>query len=64
MPEDLVREARERGVSVSKACEEGLRKAVAEARRAAWIEENRPAMDAWNAYVAEHGIPYAEFRRF
>lgn len=64
LPEDLVREARERGVALSAACEEGLRKAVADARREAWIRDARPAFEAWNRYVEEHGVPLAEFRQF
>lgn len=29
-----------------------------------WVQENRPAMDAWNDYVEQHGLPLAEFRQF
>ena len=32
--------------------------------RERWLAENRPAMDAWNAYVEAHGVPLAEFRQF
>jgi hypothetical protein len=28
-----------------------------------WRAENRATMDAWNDYIATHGIPYAEYRR-
>jgi antitoxin CcdA len=28
-----------------------------------WRAENRATMDAWNDYMATHGIPYAEYRR-
>jgi antitoxin CcdA len=31
---------------------------------AAWLNENGPALEAWNDYVEAHGIPLAEFRRF
>jgi antitoxin CcdA len=34
------------------------------ARRAEWIEANREAIEAWNAYVAEHGLPLESFRAF
>jgi antitoxin CcdA len=64
LPEDLVREARERGVNLSQACEAGLRKAVTDARREAWLRDARPAMDAYNAWIAENGIPLEEYRQF
>lgn len=34
------------------------------ARRAEWIEANREAIEAWNAYVAEHGLPLESLRTF
>jgi post-segregation antitoxin (ccd killing protein) len=41
----------------------GLPIEVAEAARQ-WLQENRPAMDAWNEYVERQGLPLAEFRQF
>ena len=64
LPELVLREARTLGINVSQACERGLSGAVAERRRAAWIEENSEAMGAWNAHVAAHGLPLARFRQF
>ena len=64
LPEELLRDAREMGINLSQACERGLAVAVAEQRRQRWLEENREAMDAWNGYVAEHGLPLAAFRQF
>lgn len=29
-----------------------------------WLAENRPAMDAWNDYVEQHGLPLTESRQF
>ena len=60
----LVEEARSFGINVSRACEEGLDRAVREERRRRWIEQNREAMEASNAYVAEHGLPLAKYRMF
>lgn len=60
----LVEQARELGVNVSKACERGLEEEVGKARAAAWLEANRPALEAWNRYVEKHGVPLAEHRRF
>ena len=64
LPEALLREAREMGINLSQACERGLAAAVSEARRRRWVEENQAAIEAWNHYVAEHGLPLAEHRQF
>ena len=64
LPEALLREARALKINVSKACENGLSAEVANTRARQWVEENRPAMEAWNDYVEQHGIPLAEFRQF
>lgn len=64
LPETLLREAREIGINLSQACERGLTAEIADTRRRRWVEENREAVDAWNEYVAEHGLPLAAFRQF
>jgi antitoxin CcdA len=64
LPEALIREARALDINISQACEKGLAVAVSEAQAAAWLKENRPAIDAWNDHIHEHGIPLAEFRQF
>jgi antitoxin CcdA len=60
----LVEEARQLGVNVSQASNRGLEEAVRKARADRWLEENKPALDAYNEYVAEHGLPLAKFRSF
>lgn len=60
----LVSEARELGVNLSRACEAGLAAELKSAREARWIEENREAIEASNRWVADNGLPLAEFRRF
>lgn len=64
LPEPLLRDARALGINLSQACERGLAAAVAERRRARWLDENQGAMDAWNEHVAEHGLPLAAYRQF
>jgi antitoxin CcdA len=61
---ELIDTARALGINVSRACERGLKREVAEATRAQWLEENREAIEGWNAYVREHGLPLAKYRRF
>jgi post-segregation antitoxin (ccd killing protein) len=36
----------------------------AQHRADAWRILNRAAIEAWNQYVEQHGIPPAEFRQF
>lgn len=64
LPEKLVAEAKEHGVSVSRSCEAGLAAAVKKAREDKWIEENKPFFDYWNRWVEENGLPLAEYRMF
>ncbi len=64
LSEPLLREARALKINVSQACEHGLASAVANAKAAQWQAENRAAMDAWNDYVEQNGLPLAEFRPF
>ena len=61
---DLVDEARMLDLNVSRSCEEGLAAAVQAERRRRWIEDNREAMEAANAWVAETGMPLAKYRMF
>lgn len=61
---DLIDEAKRLGINVSEACERGLTEEVARSRREAWLEENLPALEAWNEWIRENGIPYAEYRQF
>jgi len=60
----LVEEAKELGVSISQASNRGLEQAVKKARGERWLEENKPALDAYNDYVAKHGLPLAKYRLF
>ena len=61
---DLVEEAKALDINLSRACEAGLEAALREERKRRWQEENQPAMEAWNDWVAEHGLPLARYRQF
>jgi antitoxin CcdA len=61
---ELVEQARELGISVSRACEAGLAAEVKKAREAKWIEENWEAIQSSNRWVEEHGLPLAKYRMF
>ena len=60
----FVAEAKALGINISQACERGLIETVKEARAALWLEENRPALDDYNRYVAENGLPLDKLRLF
>ena len=61
---DLVDEAKSLGVNISRIVEAGLRDAVRTAKGAAWVEENRMALESNVDWIERHGIPLAEYRHF
>ena len=60
LPQMLLDEAARLNVDVAGRDEKQVREAV----REAWVEENREAMEAWNAWVDAHGIPLERYRAF
>ncbi len=60
----LLDEAKALGINVSRACERGLERQIAEERGKRWLMENRDAIAASNDYVERHGVPLARYRRF
>ena len=61
---DMLDEARALGVNISRAAEQGIEAALKAERIRRWKEENARAIAAHNAYVEEHGIPFAAHRQF
>jgi antitoxin CcdA len=61
---DLIDEARRLNINISQACERGLEERVRKSLRDAWLQENRDAIEASNAWVEEHGLPLANYRQF
>jgi len=60
LPQKLLDEALRLKVEIAGRSESEVRKAV----REAWIEENREAIEASNAWVEKHGLPLAKYRQF
>jgi antitoxin CcdA len=60
IPIKLLDEAERLGVEVAGRSEDEVRRAV----REAWIEENRAAIEGWNAWVEKNGLPLEHYRRF
>ena len=60
----LVAEARELGVNVSQAAEQGIAAAVKLRRQEQWLAENQAALESSNAFVEKHGVPLSQYRNF
>ncbi|MDN5848067.1 MAG: type II toxin-antitoxin system CcdA family antitoxin [Nitrococcus sp.] len=61
---DLLREARALDINLSQLLEERLIETVREAKEKAWREDNRQAIEEYNALVAERGSFGDRHRRF
>ena len=61
---DLLDEARALGVNLSRAAEEGVLAAVKAERKRRWAKENAEFIRDYNEWIAENGVPLAEFRKF
>jgi antitoxin CcdA len=60
----LLREARDQDINLSATLERALEDAVRAHRRERWLKENRPAIDAYNEQVDEHGTFADTLRSF
>ena len=60
----LLGEAKALKINVSRAAEAGIAQAVSAEKARLWKLENRAALDAWNDYVDQHGLPLAKYRQF
>jgi antitoxin CcdA len=56
----MLDEARALGINVSAVANAALAKALTEARRQAWLEENAEAFAAQSAWHEKHGHPAAD----
>lgn len=60
----LLAEAKALSVNVSRAAEAGIAEAVRKEKERAWKEVNREAIEGWNRYFEEEGLPFSEYRGF
>jgi antitoxin CcdA len=58
----VVESARSLGINLSQTCEAALRDATTAERNRQWKEENREAMESWNRWLDQNGLPYAGLR--
>ena len=61
---DLLAAAKALSVNISRAAEHGIAEAVRKEQERLWREENRAALESWNAWVEENGLPLAKYRQF
>jgi antitoxin CcdA len=59
---DLAEEAKEFGTNVSAVLERALEQEHRQKRRERWRVENRQAIEAWNEWIEQNGIPFEELR--
>lgn len=64
LPDALLHDARALKINLSQAAERGVAAAVKAEKERRWIEENRAAMDAYNARIEQDGLILARYRRF
>jgi antitoxin CcdA len=62
--QDIWERARSLNLNVSRATEEWLKELIREAERAAWRQQNREAIEAYNRRVDKEGILSDEERLF
>ena len=61
---DLVTQARDLGIDLSRAAEEGIQRAVKAEKESLWLIENVDAIAECNRYIEKHGLSLAKYRLF
>jgi antitoxin CcdA len=60
----VAEEARALGLNMSRLAEAAIATAARAERNRRWREENRAAIEAYNAFIEKHGVPFSEYRKF
>jgi len=61
---DMLEEARSLDINLSRAAQDGIRRAIAAEKARRWKEENAEAIRSSNEYVEKHGLPLERYRMF
>jgi antitoxin CcdA len=61
---EIVQEAKALGMNLSAICEAAVVEAVRRGRQQTWLEENRAAIESYNALVARDGVLSDQWRKF
>jgi antitoxin CcdA len=64
LPVSLIEDARLLDINLSRACEQGIVVAIKAERERRWKDQNKEAIEDYNRWVDENGLPLAEFRQF
>jgi antitoxin CcdA len=60
----VLEKARELKINVSRAAEEGVRRAISRQEAKRWADENAEVIRSSNEYVEKHGLPLEKYRVF
>jgi len=60
----LLEEARSLNINLSATFEASLRDAVRKQKSTKWLEENREALEGYNAWIEKNGLPLEQYRQF
>lgn len=60
----LLDEARGLNINLSATFEASLRETVRKEKAARWLEENRAALDGYNTWIEQNGLPLEKYRQF
>jgi len=60
----LLEEARALNINLSATFEASLHDAVRKQKAAKWLEENREALQGYNAWIETNGLPLEKYRQF
>jgi antitoxin CcdA len=61
---DLLQQAKILNINLSATLEDELAHLIRQKQRAQWLDENRPALDDYNAFVEKHGVFSDGLRHF
>ena len=61
---DLLQQAKDLKINLSATLEDQLAYLIRRERRAQWLDENRAALDDYNAFVEKHGVFSDGLRQF
>jgi antitoxin CcdA len=61
---ELMAQARELNINISRAAEDGIERAIKSERERLWRLENVEAIRQENEYVEKNGLPFAKYRQF
>jgi antitoxin CcdA len=64
LPVSLIEDARQLGINLSRACEQGIAAAVKAERERRWKDQNKDAIKDYNRWVEENELPLGGYRQF